>query len=390
MTRTRSRRTRTTLAAAGTLAVLLPATAAHAAAPTVVTGGATTLRPTGAAYRTLARAGVRVRSLGDAKALGSRFVLPVTGGSRGRVTILEHAATDGLMLQRRGRTVRLTGLRVRLGSPARVTGRVDGGAASTLFSLKASGLTGTATSGKATRRNVTWRLTARAARTLRGDLGVRGLRAGAFATASLSALLQKPGAPPAPGAPAPGPVAPVPGGPSSRVVAGTAGWGVKTSFRNYVGSASGGATGKIEVSDGATRVPDGTFGFGAGTGTADRATGVVDAAFRGTVYFEKHGVGENAALRLWVRNPRVVFDGTTATLHADVTSKDSATAKLVDYPSVALASLDLSKGSRASTDSTVTWTAIPATLTAAGAPAFAGFYQAGTELDPISFSVATG
>jgi hypothetical protein len=390
MTRTRSRRARTTLVATGTLALLLPVAAARPAAPTVVTGGATTLRPTGAAYRTLARAGVRVRSLGDARAVGSRVVLPVTGGLRGRVTVLEHGATDGLLLQDADDAVRLTALRVRLGKAARVTGKVDGGATTTLFVLKASGLAGTAASGKATRRKVTWRLTPRAARTLRRELGVRDLRAGAFATASLSALLQKPGAPPAPGAPAPGPAAPAPGGPSARVVAGTAGWGVKTSFRNYVGSASGGATGKIEVSDGATRVPDGTFGFGPGAGSTDRATGALDVAFRGTVYFEKHGVGENAALRLWVRNPRVVFDGAVAMLHADVSSKDSATARVVDYPNVALARLDVTKGNRTTTDTTVTWTAVPATLTEAGAPAFAGFYQAGTELDPISFSVTTG
>jgi hypothetical protein len=390
MNRTRSRRARPTLVAAGTLALLLPASAAQAAAPTVVTGGTTIVRPTGAAYRTLTRAGVRVRSLGDTRARGSRFLLPVTGGLRGGVTVLEHGATDGLLLQRADDVVRLTGLRLRLGRAARVTGRIDGGAASTLFLMKASGLTGTAASGKATRRKVTWRLTARAARTLRGELGVRGLRAGTFASASLTALLQKPGAPAAPGAPAPGPATPAPGGPSPRVVAGTAGWGVKTSFRNYVGSASGGATGKIEVSEGATRVPDGTFGFGAGAGTVDRATGGLGVAFRGTVYFEKHGAGESAALRLWVRNPRVVFDGSAAMLHADVSSKDSATARVVDYPDVALAQLDVTKGSRTTTDTTVTWTAIPATLTEAGAPAFAGFYGAGTELDPISFSVSTG
>jgi hypothetical protein len=390
MNPTRSRRTRTTLVAAGTLVLLLPASAARAAAPTVVTGGTTTVRPTGAAYRTLTRAGVRVRSVGDTRARGSRFLLPVTGGLRGGVTVLEHGPTDGLLLQRADDVVRLTGLRVRLGRSARVTGRIDGGAASTLFVMKASGLAGTAASGKATRRKVTWRLTARAARTLRGELGVRGLRAGTFASASLTALLQKPGAPAAPGAPAPGPTAPAPGGPSSRVVAGTAGWGVKTSFRNYVGSASGGASGRIEVSEGATRVPDGTFGFGAGTGTVDRATGALDVAFRGTVYFEKHGAGESAALRLWVRNPRVVFDGAVAMLRADVSSKDSATATVVDYPDVALAQLDVTKGSRTATDTTVTWAAIPTTLTEAGAPAFAGFYGAGTELDPISFSVATG
>jgi hypothetical protein len=374
----------------GALALVLPPTAALAAAPTVVTGGTTTLRPAGPAYRTLARAGVRLRSVGDVRTIGSRFALPVTGGLRGRVTVLEHGATDGLLLRRADDAVRLTGLRVRLGRNARVTGRVDGRAATTLFVLKASRLAGSADARRATRRGVAWRLTARAARTLRGDLGVRGLRAGTFASASFTAVLQGPGAAPTPGTPAPGPAAPAPGGPSSRVVAGTAGWGIKTSFRTYVGSATGGAAGRIEVSDGATRVPDGTFGFGAGAGTVDRGTGAVDVRFRGTVYFEKHGTGEDAALRVWVRNPRVVADGATATLHADVTSKDLSTATTVDYPDVAFAALDPAKGTRTTTDTTVTWTAIPATLTAAGAPAFAGFYGAGTELDPISFSVTTG
>lgn len=390
MTRTRARHARTALAAAGTLAVLAPATAAHAAATTVVTGGTTTLHPTGAAYRTLARAGVRVRSLGDARAVGSRFRLPVTGGLLGGVTVLEHGATDGLLLQGADDAVRLTALRVRLGRSARVTGRVDGGPASTLFVLDATGLTTAPGGARASRRKVTWRLTARGARTLRRGLGVRGLRAGTFATASLTAALQRPGTAPAPGTPAPGPTTPAPGGPSSRVVAGTAAWGVKTSFRSYVGSGTGGAAGKIEVSDGAARTADGGFGFGAGSGTADRATGGVDVGFRGTVYFEKHGVGEAAALRVWVRNPHVVSNGTAATLHADVSSKDLGSGAVVDYPNVAVADLDLTKGSRSATDTTVTWTGIPATLTAAGAPAFAGFYQPGAALDPVSFSVTTG
>jgi hypothetical protein len=37
-----------------------------------------------------------------------------------------------------------------------------------------------------------------------------------------------------------------------------------------------------------------------------------------------------------------------------------------------------------------TWTNVPATLTAEGSPAFAGFYDPGEELDPVTFSYATG
>ena len=44
-----------------------------------------------------------------------------------------------------------------------------------------------------------------------------------------------------------------------------------------------------------------------------------------------------------------------------------------------------------STDgNTVTWSAVPATLTAEGAASFSGFYEAGTELDPVTVTVGLG
>ena len=39
---------------------------------------------------------------------------------------------------------------------------------------------------------------------------------------------------------------------------------------------------------------------------------------------------------------------------------------------------------------TVTWSALPATLTAEGAASFSGFYEAGTELDPVTVTVGLG
>lgn len=39
---------------------------------------------------------------------------------------------------------------------------------------------------------------------------------------------------------------------------------------------------------------------------------------------------------------------------------------------------------------TISWSGATATLTAAGAEAFGGFYQAGTTLDPVSFSFPLG
>ncbi|OLT50928.1 hypothetical protein BJF88_02095 [Cellulosimicrobium sp. CUA-896] len=56
---------------------------------------------------------------------------------------------------------------------------------------------------------------------------------------------------------------------------------------------------------------------------------------------------------------------------------------------VAFASLDLS-GARSTSGSTITWSGAPATLTAAGAAAFAGFYEAGTALAPVTVSFPVG
>jgi len=383
---TRSRRARATAVAAGGLVLLLPA-AASAAAPVTVTNGTTTVRPSGAAYRTLARAGVAVQPIGVAARKGSRIALPVTSGSVGTVSQLAHGTTDGLLLRGEDESVRLTDLRLRIGrSSSTVKGRIDGRALTTLFTLSTKRLDVRLAARAASRKNVTWRLTARAAKTLRSRLDVRGLKAGGFGVATLTAKLA------APVAPAPVVVPPTTTGVgSSTVVAGASDWGIKASFRRYITGPIAG--GRAVPSDGVSTNPDGTYRFGTAAGTVDRATGAIAIGFRGTVFFEGHGSGDAALLQVWIRNPRVVTTpgAATGTLHADVTSRSQDAGRpLVEYPNVALASLDLTKGTRTVTDSTVTWSGVPATLTEEGAPAFGGFYNAGTELDPIAFAVTTG
>ena len=394
---TRTRRARATVVAAGGLALLLPA-AASAATPTAVTNGTTTLRPSGAAYRTLKRADVAVLPIGVAATKGSRIAIPVRSGVVGTVSRLVHGETDGLLLRGEDGSARLTDLRMRIGrSSSTVTGRVDGGSPGTLFTLSAKRLDVRLASRAASRKGVTWKLTARAAKTLRSRLDVRGLRAGGFGVATLTARLAAPSSSPAPtpGTPAPTPSpspapAPLPpGAPAvASVTSGAADWGVKTSFRRYITGPIAG--GKAVPSDGVTTNPDDTYRFGPATGTVDRSTGALSIGFRGQVYFEGHGSGEAAALRVWLRNPRVVTTpgATTGRLHADMTSKGQD-GRLVDYPDVALADLDLTAGTRRTTATGVTWSAVPATLTEEGAPAFGGFYNAGAELDPISFAVTT-
>jgi hypothetical protein len=366
---------------------------ATAAAPSTVTAGTTAVRPAGTSFRALDRAGVRVLPLGDAVRRGPRIELAATGGRVGAVAAVEHHASDGLALVRGARTVRLSDLQLRIGrGSARVTGRIDGGARHAVLRIARRAFTVAPGGRAATTRPSTWTLTGRAAAALRRRLAVPDLRAGGFAVASVGLHLVPPGtgAPTVPTPiPVPAPAPPAPDRPAGTVLGGAADWGLRASFRSYI--EHGIAHGRIETSGGATRNPDGTIRFGTASGTVDPASGAVDVRFGGTVYAEGHGAGEAAALRLWITNPRIVAaaGATEGEIRGDVRSKSLDTNEVVAYPDVAFARLDLTRGQRTSAGGVVTWTGVPATLTEPGVPAFAGFYPAGSELDPVSFSVTT-
>ncbi len=105
-----------------------------------------------------------------------------------------------------------------------------------------------------------------------------------------------------------------------------------------------------------------------------RTDGTADARYAGAVYFEGHGQGDSALLRLWICRPRVVLTSPTAgVLRADVTSRTLEGSEAVSYPDIALADLDLTTVTPTVTGSFRTWTDVPTTLSQAGAGAFAGF-----------------
>jgi hypothetical protein len=162
-------------------------------------------------------------------------------------------------------------------------------------------------------------------------------------------------------------------------------WGLKQSFRNYISGPI--AHGTITASDGATRNADGTFRFSAASGEVDADADTAALAFTGKVEFTGHDSGSGPLLYLTIEDVRVTMTGSGGTLVADVVSKSLSSGELQTYDDVEFATL-------ADTDltadgDTVTATGVGATLTAAGAPAFADFYPAGTALDPLSFSVTT-
>lgn len=158
-------------------------------------------------------------------------------------------------------------------------------------------------------------------------------------------------------------------------------WGFKESFRSYISGTI--ANGDWTVADGAGyETPN--FQWTRATGNAsapEKAT--VD--FTGTVRFSGH----NGALNTTIANPSLVIADDKATLKLDVTGASREVAMAGQTSSetrsgIAFASVNLSGIKR--DDNTWTATAAPTTLTSAGHAAFDS-YEAGTALDPITFSV---
>lgn len=151
------------------------------------------------------------------------------------------------------------------------------------------------------------------------------------------------------------------------------GWGVRDSFRNYV--RGGIANGSWEL-NGASYSSD-AFSWSNGTGTFKGGKGSI--SFSGSVRF----TGHHGILDTTIANPRLEINGNSGTLYATMNSNDPS-GKATNYGEVALLKVDLS-GLQSSADA-VSVNGAATTLTAEGAKAFAGFYDAGKDMAPLSFS----
>ena len=153
------------------------------------------------------------------------------------------------------------------------------------------------------------------------------------------------------------------------------GWGVRDSFRNYV--RGGIANGSWELNG--TSYSSDAFNWSNGTGTFKGGKGSI--SFSGSVRF----TGHHGILDTTIANPRLEINGNSGTLYATINSNDPS-GKATNYGEVALLKVDLS-GLQSSADA-VSVNGAATTLTAEGAKAFAGFYDAGKDMAPLSFSAA--
>jgi hypothetical protein len=191
------------------------------------------------------------------------------------------------------------------------------------------------------------------------------------------------------------------------IASGTTGWGVLTSWRKYVlGNQGPGSVGTITPAGGATA--NGTlteagayFGFPAAGGSFEQglygASDKLVLKTQGSVIFAKPG---HCIVEVKLADLVVTLDGASSSLALDSVYEIGTFNGMgcTPQPAVATADVDFASlnltgitPSYSADGKTVTWSAIPATLTAAGAMAFGlPQYQAGQVLDPVTVTVGLG
>jgi len=168
------------------------------------------------------------------------------------------------------------------------------------------------------------------------------------------------------------------------VAAATLQWGFKQSFRSYISGPI--AHGKWTLAGGVTDATP--FGWSAGAGDAGDESGSV--AYPGGIHFQGHQNTTTKKYDLDLDLTGVTVERTgadTASIIVDITTNSLADpSKFTTFTDVEFATVNLAAAADESTDTTIAFSGAPSVLTADGADAFSGFYEAGAALDPVSFS----
>lgn len=344
--------------------------------------------------RTLSGQGVKVLAGSPARRKGRFLSLPISSVEPGASA---SASSDGWLRFKRGkRGVVLSALRFDLAA-ATLSGKL-GGREIAVFRLGSPAQVD-AGAGRVALSAGSLRLTGEAATTLKQRLGLRrALRRKGVGRIWLAA--EATSAKPAPVKPAPARVA-------MPVLSGEIGWGVLASWRKYVlGNTPPGSAGTITTADGADEhgtlsEPSGFFDFPmAAEATYERGLhGASDRLMlqtQGSVAFAKP---MHCIIEVRLADLLVTLDGANSSIVLDSVYDIDTPPGCTQQPPVAtddvtFASLDLSGVAPvySGDGKTVTWSAIPAALTAEGSAAFGlgGQYKEGQALDPVTVTVGLG
>lgn len=398
MSRIETRKSQGVTAALVALAALLASGALAAGADaSPAQGSAVIALANHAKGRTLSGQGVRIAATAPAALGGNRLTLPVSSVELGAKA--GAGLGGGFSFSTGMRSLAVSGLRIDVARGA-LLGTV-GGSDIPVFRLGGA-VAVDAAAGSITLREGKLRLTAAAGSLLRRQLGLkRALLPRGVGMIWVAGNAQRPAPTSGEGNggsdPKPSHAAAV------AVTGGSVDWGVLDGWRSYVYAFMGpGSVGSISVGEGATAAgtlseADGFVSFPAAGGSYEKGLG--DAAdrltlqARGSVVFAKPG---HCIVEVKFSGLEVKLDGADSTLSLDSVYDIDTPPTCADNPrvpsaDVPFATLDLSAAPPTYTNGghTITWAAIPATLTAAGGSAWGAGYEAGQQLDPLTISVET-
>lgn len=320
--------------------------------------------------RTLSGQGVSVIPGSPAQRAGDFVSLPISSLDFGTAPAAGSEAS--LVFKRGKKSVALGGLRFDLAAGT-LNGKL-GGTDLAVFRLGAVANVN-ARAGKVTLSEGSLRLTDAAAEALKQKLGLeRALVRKGVGMAWLSAQAN-------------------PVRVTKQVVSGGIGWGFKSSWRDYVLATP--PAGSEEVLGGATATgpltsPATTYGFpargGSLAGVLDGAVDSLTLTGGGAVKWAKPGHGIN---EVRFSNLEVEIGSGGSWLIGDIRTEigppaESEHVRIAELKTTAVTPVWSADGN------TVTWPAVPATLAAEAATSFAGFYDSGEELDPVTITAGLG
>ena len=162
-------------------------------------------------------------------------------------------------------------------------------------------------------------------------------------------------------------------------------WGIKTSFRNYIGE-------PYKVSEGASYNSTDLFTFPNHEAKVSEDGNQVSLQGSGKVQYISHCADRNkpeeCSLNLTLSNPRIEVDAAqgTGTLYMVVRTKNYTSGQWEGPHEIPMAKLSLKTAQQSEKDGVVTWNNVAANLTAEGNHAFSNFYEDGVGLDALTFS----
>lgn len=191
--------------------------------------------------------------------------------------------------------------------------------------------------------------------------------------------------------------------PAQPVASGSIDWGFLTSWREYIYKELGpGSVGSITTEGGATTSgdpakPGSFFTFPSAGGSFEKglygASDVLSLKTQGSVKFAKPG---HCIVEIKLSN-LIVTLGSSSSIVADLSydidkfnGMGCEDIPAVAAPGTTIATLGAVAPSYSAGGKAVTWSGLPATLTAAAATPFAPNYKAGQVLDPATVSVGLG